>query len=715
MGAYEQKSKDYFGPATATGGKFTVSDQMYISQMKTTESGAGLSRSGVTALLMLQRRESLSSIVVILLLLLLGALYGCSSGKSGGDDRDNEQQNSPSAFKGTFNGNIIISQGGESSERALIMAMNVGSPLSGTLTMSGGARGTISGDATPNAATFIGNFVGDCPGTMNGSLSLVSENTLSLTAEGADCNGAFSATGEITRLVISAQANSIDAVVIKVASFIPENNIHPPNGEPCGTFQDPDKSNFAVGVFHTGDNRIDATGKAIFSATAGSFRTQHVVTVFRDGSIRASPAVGLTKAYAWDAIFDNGSIGPEDNDFPKLNDCSGLHSEGRANTDAMKVDKKIEGNIVTVRIHGGASDPLVVSAAIDWDYTFTIDFSTALPLYTFQGHHDGFPAHEYYINGCPASEKFYDPGPHKCTETIFLASIDEIFSFPAYCVEQVFALTPPFPNVKAMPGSGQVCGAPIVTIDTPKDGDSFKAGDPITFQGSARDANGQSLSDSALIWSSDKDGQIGTGTSFIRNDLSIGTHTITLTATFQNGEVGSASVTIMIMAIAPTIASPRNGEIFRVGDPITFTGSAEDADGQVLLGAALVWTSDRHGQIGIGTSFIRNDLSIGTHTITLTATDQNGAVGSASVAITLVAAEEDEDSDSDGVSDEEERIKGTDPNNPDTDGDGLKDGEEVASGTDPLNPDSDNDNIKDYETKPERSNMTQAAISIHAK
>jgi outer membrane protein OmpA-like peptidoglycan-associated protein len=54
------------------------------------------------------------------------------------------------------------------------------------------------------------------------------------------------------------------------------------------------------------------------------------------------------------------------------------------------------------------------------------------------------------------------------------------------------------------------------------------------------------------------------------------------------------------------------------------------------------------------------------------------------------------DSDGDGLTDEQERKYGTDPNNPDTDGDGLKDGEEVFKyHTDPLNPDTDGDGIPD--------------------
>lgn len=58
----------------------------------------------------------------------------------------------------------------------------------------------------------------------------------------------------------------------------------------------------------------------------------------------------------------------------------------------------------------------------------------------------------------------------------------------------------------------------------------------------------------------------------------------------------------------------------------------------------------------------------------------------------------DTDSDGDGVTDYQEGLVGTDPNNPDTDGDGLTDGQELKQyQSDPMNPDSDGDGLKDGE------------------
>ncbi len=87
---------------------------------------------------------------------------------------------------------------------------------------------------------------------------------------------------------------------------------------------------------------------------------------------------------------------------------------------------------------------------------------------------------------------------------------------------------------------------PYVNIDTPADGASFGLGDAITFSGFGFDAQDGLLPDSSLVWTSDIDGQIGTGTTFSTTTLTVGVHTVTLTATDSDSYTGTDSVTITV-------------------------------------------------------------------------------------------------------------------------------------------------------------------------
>lgn len=91
--------------------------------------------------------------------------------------------------------------------------------------------------------------------------------------------------------------------------------------------------------------------------------------------------------------------------------------------------------------------------------------------------------------------------------------------------------------------------------------------------------------------------------------------------------------------IVVNIISPQNGQSFEVGETITFTGSATDPLNGALQGESLVWTSSIEGEIGSGNDFSRDDLSLGSHTITLTATNSIGDSKTDSINITVLSEE----------------------------------------------------------------------------
>lgn len=88
---------------------------------------------------------------------------------------------------------------------------------------------------------------------------------------------------------------------------------------------------------------------------------------------------------------------------------------------------------------------------------------------------------------------------------------------------------------------------------------------------------------------------------------------------------------------APTAMINHPGEEDRqAGVPIPFIGVATDPEDGMLSGMSMVWTDDLEGEIGEGEQFDYALVTLGAHTVTLTATDSDGNVGEATLTFTIV-------------------------------------------------------------------------------
>jgi hypothetical protein len=86
------------------------------------------------------------------------------------------------------------------------------------------------------------------------------------------------------------------------------------------------------------------------------------------------------------------------------------------------------------------------------------------------------------------------------------------------------------------------------------------------------------------------------------------------------------------------ITEPSDGAIYNSGDLITFTGEGYDEEDGDLTGTSLLWSSDRDGPLGSGSSVVLHNLSTGIHKITLTVHDSSNATGQKTITITVSEA-----------------------------------------------------------------------------
>ena len=265
--------------------------------------------------------------------------------------------------------------------------------------------------------------------------------------------------------------------------------------------------------------------------------------------------------------------------------------------------------------------------------------------------------------------------------------------------------------------------SPIATILSPQSGVTLLESAMVNFIGSATDTEDGDIS-SAIQWSSNLDGSVGTGTP---NSVALtaGTHTITLTVMDSKNAapVSPPSIQVEVLAdsdddgmadnwealygvsdpaadfdgdglanldeytggsdptdAAPvaTITSPQNNTVFLDSATVSFVGSATDAeDGDIS--SAIQWSSNIDGSVGTGTP-ISVPLTAGTHTITLTVMDSKNGVP---VSLPSTQVEVLADSDDDGMADDWEAFHGVSDPSADSDGDGVSNLQEYTDGSDP--------------------------------
>jgi hypothetical protein len=189
---------------------------------------------------------------------------------------------------------------------------------------------------------------------------------------------------------------------------------------------------------------------------------------------------------------------------------------------------------------------------------------------------------------------------------------------------------------------------PTCQIISPAEGQVISANQFVTLQASV--ADDESDADSLEItWESNQAGDLGLSTAEPTGDASLttdllgpGLHLITLHVVDPGGLECVDQVTVDAQS-APvvTIEAPATGAVLDQGS-ITLAGTVSDAEQAPNL-LAVTWTDDVAAAVIDSTpadalgaaAFTTDTLALGLHTVTLTAVDASGLVGSAEVTFTV--------------------------------------------------------------------------------
>ena len=104
---------------------------------------------------------------------------------------------------------------------------------------------------------------------------------------------------------------------------------------------------------------------------------------------------------------------------------------------------------------------------------------------------------------------------------------------------------------------------------------------------------------------------------------------------FNTSVVTSPEFEVSTKSPVPSIMSPSDPGI-PLGAPASFEGEAFDLEDGEISPDQLIWSSDIDGVLGTGFGFSSTQLSAGTHTITLVASDSEGNTGHKSITYSVV-------------------------------------------------------------------------------
>ncbi|MFH1069563.1 MAG: hypothetical protein V1794_08060, partial [Candidatus Glassbacteria bacterium] len=188
----------------------------------------------------------------------------------------------------------------------------------------------------------------------------------------------------------------------------------------------------------------------------------------------------------------------------------------------------------------------------------------------------------------------------------------------------------------------KVTRPPEVQIISPAEGAVLPLGVNALFLARAFDQDDGYLSAGSVTWTSNRDGRFAQGAFVLFAGLSVGAHTVVMSAVNSFGAAASDTVAVTVASAgngppSVIIEAPADSSSFNSEAPVLFLGSGTDPEDGSLADGGFYWVSSRDGYFGKGAALNYPGLSLGDHIITLIGTDSQGAAAASQILLRIVS------------------------------------------------------------------------------
>ncbi|HEX5385193.1 MAG TPA: Ig-like domain-containing protein [Gemmatimonadales bacterium] len=171
--------------------------------------------------------------------------------------------------------------------------------------------------------------------------------------------------------------------------------------------------------------------------------------------------------------------------------------------------------------------------------------------------------------------------------------------------------------------------APVASVTVSPDPAGVVVGATVQLTATLKDAGGNVLTGRAVTWSSSNTSVATVSPSGDVTGVAAGTATITAAS---EGRSGGASLTVSPVPVATVTVTPNPASV-QTGATVQLTATLKDADGNVLSGRTVTWSSNATSKATVSTSGLVTGVAVGSATITASS---GGKSGSATVNVTAV-------------------------------------------------------------------------------